>query len=198
MNEKKTRSIDLPAMDEVNTPAPKRINRAWAMLWRFTREILVLIVLMIAGVIAIKWWNTKDLLPTDGTMIQPFLMRTPDGVGMSITDFRGKVVLLHFWAPWCGVCKLEVDQLNGLYHELPPDTALVAVALDATVEQVATFVESEKVNYPVFLGDDEVGRQMQIRQFPTTYVLDRRGRIVNRDAGWSPKWNFRRMVTNVE
>ncbi|NUN12471.1 MAG: TlpA family protein disulfide reductase [Myxococcales bacterium] len=194
MTERKT----LPDVPEPAAPLPKRHHKMLGLLFRFVREIIILAVLMVIGLVAIKWWNSKDLLPTDGTLVEPFLIRTPDGVGKSIADFRGKAVLLHFWAPWCGVCKMEVRQLNSLHDDLPANAALVAVALDGSPEEVAAFVKAEGVRYPVYLGDDQVGRQMQIRQFPTTYVLNRQGRIIDRDAGWSPAWNYRRMLTGVE
>lgn len=194
MTERKT----LPDVPEPAAPLPKRRHKMLGLLFRFVREIIILAVLMVIGLVAIKWWNSKDLLPTDGTLVEPFLIRTPDGVGKSIADFRGKAVLLHFWAPWCGVCKMEVGQLNSLHDDLPANAALVAVALDGSAEEIAAFVKTEGVRYPVYLGDDQVGRQMQIRQFPTTYVLNRQGRIIDRDAGWSPAWNYRRMLTGVE
>lgn len=199
MIDKRPRPIDLPDITEGEVvPQRKNPGRVWTFVRRLLREMIWLTVLLAVGVVAVKWWNARDLLPANGVEIQPFLMRDMDGTGKSITDFRGKTVLLHFWAPWCGVCKMEVGRLNALNADLPDGAALVAVALDSTADDVAAFIKTHDVEYPVYLADDRVGKQLQIRQFPTTYALNRQGRIVARDAGWSPTWNFRRMLNSAD
>jgi len=109
-----------------------------------------------------------------------------DGRVLSLSQFRGKVVLLDFWATWCPPCMASLPELRTLYEELRPlGFEIVGVSLDESGEDLRRVVESYAVPWPIaFFGqrwDNPVANLYRVYQIPTTYLLDRRGIIRFRD-----------------
>lgn len=157
-------------------------------------EWLLVIGVGVGVLIGAKFWMARGLLPADGTASPDIGFIDLTGRDFLLSDFKGKPVLLHFWAPWCTVCKFEVDSLNDLNDSLNGRAAVVAIALRATEEDVATAVKNEGIRYPVYLGSEDIGYRMKVQQLPTTYVIDSEGRVVARDTGWSPSMRLHWML----
>jgi thiol-disulfide isomerase/thioredoxin len=104
-------------------------------------------------------------------------------------ELRGKVTLVTFFATWCMPCMLEVPVLNALEHELSPrGFEVVAIGMDLEGAKVLDpFVRGAQPSYRVLLADDAIRRGRspfgEVRQIPTTFLLDREGRIVLAYAG---------------
>ena len=81
--------------------------------------------------------------------------------------------------------------------ELPEGVEIAAVALNSAPDDVAAFARREQLPYPVYVGGGDVSHQLAITQFPTTYAVDAQGRIVARDAGWSPRWRLASMARDA-
>lgn len=136
--------------------------------------------------LALSSWQSRGALSDDGdTLAPPFALRTLDGRVTRLADFAGRGVLLHFWAPWCGVCRAEISMLSDLYAELPSDQALLTVVAADDEASVREFVRERRLNYPVLLGTPEVLAAYGISAFPTNYVIDSRGRIRSHTVGMS-------------
>lgn len=173
-----------PKSETLGGPRAAEKSRSGAL--RSLVEWVVVIALGLGAVVGVKYWMSSSLLPDDGTPAPPIRFVDLEDRTLSLADFRGKSVLLHFWAPWCSVCKMETSALNDLQADLPDDAVIVAVALRTTVEDVRAFMAAEGIQYPVYLAGDDIGYRMKIQQFPTTYSIDPEGRIRGRDTGWSP------------
>jgi thiol-disulfide isomerase/thioredoxin len=111
-----------------------------------------------------------------------------DGREHALGDLRGKAVLLHFWATWCGVCRMEFSGLNSLYRNLPRDTVLWSVVADGTDRaQIERFVREHDIRYPVLLADEATVQRFQVTSFPTNYYLDENGNLEQATVGMSTR-----------
>ncbi len=95
-----------------------------------------------------------------------FELQSLEGKNVKLSDFRGKAVLLNFWATWCGPCKIEMPWFVELQ------------------EDIAKFVRQMGVNYPILLGKEAVGESYGgVGVLPTTFFIDRDGKLVAREFG---------------
>ena len=115
-----------------------------------------------------------------------FELQSLDGKNVKLSDFRGKAVLLNFWATWCIPCKVEMPWFVELQKEYGPQGfQIVGVAMDdASTEDIAKFAHEMGVNYPVLLGKEAVGQSYGgVGVLPTTFFIDRDGKLVAREFG---------------
>jgi cytochrome c biogenesis protein CcmG/thiol:disulfide interchange protein DsbE len=115
-----------------------------------------------------------------------FTLKDGEGNDVSLADFRGKVVLLNFWATWCGPCKIEMPWFVEFQRKYKDQGfSVVAVSLDEEGwEVVRPFAEDMKLNFPVLLGDDELAERFGgVQALPTTFIIDKQGRIYNTHMG---------------
>ena len=125
-----------------------------------------------------------------------------DGDTLRFADFRGKTVLLNFWATWCGPCVVEIPDLIALQEELGHESfAVIGVSMDMTgIEDVKAFVESMNVNYPIGIDEGFVAEAFGgIFSLPTTYVIDKNGIIRQRTIGIFPAEAFKpHLISMIE
>ena len=115
-----------------------------------------------------------------------FSLQSLDGKTVRLSDFRGKPVVLNFWATWCGPCKIEMPWFVDLQKQYgPAGVQFLGVAMDdANPKDIAEFAESMKVNYPILLGKESVGDDYGGVQFlPETFFIDRNGKVVDKVFG---------------
>ena len=115
-----------------------------------------------------------------------FTLQSLDGKTVRLSDFRGKPVVLNFWATWCGPCKIEMPWFVDLQKEYgPAGLQFLGVAMDdASTKDIAEFAESMKVNYPILIGKESVGDDYGGVQFlPETFYIDRNGKVVDKAFG---------------
>ena len=121
-----------------------------------------------------------------GQTAPEFQLQTLDGKSMKLSDFRGKAVLLNFWATWCGPCKIEMPWFVELQKQYGPQgLQIVGVAMDdSSTEDIAKFGKEMGVNYPILLGKEAVGESYGgVGVLPTTFFIDRDGKFVGREFG---------------
>ena len=109
-----------------------------------------------------------------------FTLKDANGNSVKLSDFRGKVVLLNFWATWCGPCALEIPWFVEFQQQLKSrGLEVVGVSMDEEGwSAIKPFLAEHKVNYHVLLGDDSVSQLYGgIDSLPTTFIIDRDGRI---------------------
>jgi cytochrome c biogenesis protein CcmG, thiol:disulfide interchange protein DsbE len=96
-----------------------------------------------------------------------------------LVDFRGKVVLLNFWATWCAPCLTEMPTFNQWQKQYgPADLEVVGVSMDDVPADVVSLLARLKLNYPIVMGDEHLGAAYGgILGLPVTFLIDRRGRV---------------------
>jgi thiol-disulfide isomerase/thioredoxin len=166
-------------------PRQEAPARTAAQRWR-GRAVQALI--LVGAYVAISAWQERSTLSTSGDA--PTLQGvTLDGRELSLAQLRGKAVLVHFWATWCGVCRLELGSLNALHERLPANTVLLSVVADgADRAQLQAFAKEHEIRYPVLVADEDALQRYGVRAFPTNYYVDESGVIQDVTVGMSTRW----------
>jgi thiol-disulfide isomerase/thioredoxin len=114
-----------------------------------------------------------------------FKLNTLDGQPLSLASARGKVILLNFWATWCGPCRAEIPDLIALQAKYKDRLQIIGLVVDSDDEaELREIVRDEGINYPVAVSSDEVRFQYGgIAALPTSFVLDAQGRVVQKHVG---------------
>ena len=121
-----------------------------------------------------------------GKAAPDFTLATLDGNKVKLSDFRGKAVLLNFWATWCPPCKVEMPWFEQLQKQYASDGLVVlGVAMDdSEPATIAKFASDLGVNYPVLLGTDQVSDDYgDVQYLPTTFYIARDGTIMDKMTG---------------
>ncbi len=119
------------------------------------------------------------------TPAPPFSLHDPQGGRHQLQDYRGRVVIVNFWASWCVPCRRELPSMNRAWAELSTKgITMLAINLGDEVTAVKDFLSDFPIDFPVLL--DQQGRtsqEWQVRGLPTTFVLNPQGEIVYRVVG---------------
>ncbi len=138
-----------------------------------------------------------------GTAAAPFELRSLDGRTVQSHELAGKVVILNFWATWCGPCKDEMPALERLRRQLDPSrVVLLTVTTDLQREGIKQFLATMDVRVPVLFDEDQdVSRAYMVRALPTTVIIGRGGSLVGRAVGpreWDAPASLRLMQQLAE
>jgi cytochrome c biogenesis protein CcmG/thiol:disulfide interchange protein DsbE len=127
-----------------------------------------------------------------------FTLVDMNGRSVSLADFKGKVVILDFWATWCPPCKREIPDFIKLQSEYgSKGVQIVGIALDQP-NKVQAFVKDNGMNYPVLLGTDEVAAHYGgVEAIPTTFIIDKHGKIVTKYEGFRSKETFENQIKKL-
>jgi cytochrome c biogenesis protein CcmG/thiol:disulfide interchange protein DsbE len=126
-----------------------------------------------------------------------FTLKDMNGVDVSLASFKGKVILLNFWATWCGPCKAEIPSLVELQQEYGDKLVVLGLSVDDTVEKMRPYAVEYKINYPLLVGSgredvqDAFGPMWGI---PVSVIIDREGKIAKKHSGIGTKAQFEREI----
>lgn len=137
---------------------------------------------------------------TQGEPPPPFELTTLDGGSLALpTDLQGQVVVVRFWADWCPFCESEMRSIEPVYQRYRDQgLRLLAVNVRQDTETAAAFVKPLGISYEVLLdGDGAVARAYGVSGLPTTFFLDRQGRLATRILGESTPEVFERVVKGL-
>lgn len=122
----------------------------------------------------------------NGNSAPDFKLESTKGKTVKLSDYRGKIVILDFWATWCGPCRAGIPDLVELKKEYgPKGLEIIGISLDTqTKKNVVPFMNDYKINYPVVYGDLKVTNDFGgVASIPTTFIIDQNGDIVKQFIG---------------
>jgi len=173
-------------------------------MYRLQKIILAVVLasVLVSGLVMAG--GSVGCTPAQGTQIgnlaPDFQLSGLDGQTISLSDFRGKPVLINFWASWCNPCRAEMPFLQRM-HEEWADKGLVILAGDIgeSPSRVNKFVESFGLSFLVLLdARQEVAREYNIRSIPTTFFIDKNGKIQDMKIGaFSSKAEIERRLSKI-
>jgi peroxiredoxin len=128
-----------------------------------------------------------------------FRLKDINGRQVSLFDFRGKIVFLNFWTTWCPTCRIEMPSMEKLHQKFKyKDFAMVTINLQETASQVKAFFKVHKLTFTALLDSTgDVGTAFGIYQIPTTFILDKEGRIIAKAVG-PREWDSKKAIALFE
>jgi peroxiredoxin len=131
----------------------------------------------------------------EGTASIDFTLSDLSGKKVSLSQYRGKLVFLNFWATWCPPCRAEMPSMERLYQKLKGQGLVVlGVDLQENAKSVQKFVDEHKLTFPILLDSDgRVGTTYGARSIPTTYIIGRDGSALGGTIG-GREWDSPEMI----
>lgn len=122
-----------------------------------------------------------------------FTLKDMHGVDVNLASFEGKVLLLNFWATWCGPCRVEIPYLIELQKQYADDLVVLGVSVDDTAEKLKPYATEMQINYPLLIGSGRQDFQDAYGPFwgiPVTVFVGKDGRIHRKHSGIASKEQF--------
>ncbi len=141
--------------------------------------ICVLTLIAVPGYAESSPFEKMGVVPAKTFKSAPdFVLQNVQGETVKLSDFKGKVLLLNFWATWCAACKEEMASMQNLYSTVD-GVEVLAISIDRwNEERVQEYVKKNNLTFPVLLDQDqEVRKQYFVMGLPTSYLIDGEGKI---------------------
>ena len=149
---------------------------------------------------AIGLFALASQIPLFGNAAPAWELKDVNGNAVKLSDFKGKVVILDFWATWCPPCRAEIPHFVELQDKYGKQgLVIVGISLDeGGPGVVSSFVKANKMNYPIVMGNLDIAQQYGATDgIPTTFVIDRKGNIVSTHLGFTDPGTFESEIKNA-
>ena len=126
-----------------------------------------------------------------------FKLKDLDGKEVQLASFKGKVVLLNFWATWCGPCKAEIPGFVELQDKYRDQLTIIGYSVDDTAVLAKKYAAEYKMNYPILLGEgreDVQDAYGPIWGIPASFLIDKNGNVCRKHMGIAPKAVFEKEI----
>jgi thiol-disulfide isomerase/thioredoxin len=128
-----------------------------------------------------------------------FVLQDMDGKKVNLADFKGKPVLIDFWATWCPPCRDAIPAIEKL-HKMYSGKGLVVLGISLDQggwDEVKSFIAQYGITYPVLKGTDEVAAQYKVRTIPMLVIVDKEGKIYKRYLGFGDDEQIEKDIESV-
>ncbi|WJE44974.1 redoxin domain-containing protein [Bacillus halotolerans] len=151
--------------------------------------------ILLIGLAGYMCWNIyqqfskKEIGIEEGQQAPDFTLKTLSGERTSLSDVKGKKVLLNFWATWCKPCRQEMPAMEELQKE-HSDVAVIAVnftSAEKSEKQVQNFADTYHLTFPILIDKKGINADYNVFSYPTTYILDEKGVIQDIHIGTMTK-----------
>jgi len=168
---------------------------------RVTSAVVLLITALWAAYLLL-WPNTSKAAGTgiaNGVKAPEFELKTLDGKMVKLSDYKGKAVMINFWASWCGPCRAEMPTLQAVYKEFEAEGfVILAVNLNEPDLAVKSFQEKYGLTFPILMDKgDRVSKLYDIVPLPTSYFVDKNGVVQGKWTGEIKKEQLRTFVKKL-
>lgn len=173
-------------------------------IFRLMRPVVVIAALLISSVMDGEA-STSDLYARAGLSritgeldAPEFVLKTVDGQDLDRRALKGKVILVNFWATWCGPCKEEMPALERLRQKFPErEFEVLAITTDIQRKAIAAFSKTLELTFPILLDEaKEVSDLFGVRGLPTSVLIDSNGKLLARAVG-SRVWDGPEMIALI-
>jgi thiol-disulfide isomerase/thioredoxin len=126
-----------------------------------------------------------------------FTLKDMNGVDVKLASFKGKIILLNFWATWCGPCRSEIPSLVDLQKQYSKDLVVLGVSVDDPIEKLKPYATEMKMNYPVLVGngrEDVQDAYGPLWGIPVSVFIDRDGKIAKKHSGIASHEQFEQEI----
>ena len=145
--------------------------------------------------------NNVGCSETDRKANLNFVLKDIFGNDVTLSDYRGKVILLDFWATWCAPCRIEIPGFIELYDQYEKDgLEVLGISVDDPISTLLLYTEDMGMDYPVLIGDqrDDVKDAFgPLLGFPSTFLINREGMICHQHIGFTPKEKFEQEILEL-
>lgn len=138
---------------------------------------------------------------SDKVMAPDFALKDLDGNTVKLSDYRGKIVILNFWAVWCKYCKLEMPDLNELDKELKKgnDAVILAVDVQESADTVEKYLTSNDIGLKALLDEDgSVAQSYGVSGYPTTFAINPDGSVYTYISGQTDKETLQKIIDMIK
>lgn len=172
-------------MSSTEEKNPEQAITAKLSRWRW-QDIVYPLLLLILMYFGAQYWHQRDALSGEAPIVVGTLL---SGKTISLTAYRGKPVLVHFWASWCPICRFEQATIDALSE----DYAVLTIASQSgSADEVQDYVITHQVKAPVLVDESgDIARLYAVRAFPTSFIIDEQGQIADLEVGYTSEWGLR-------
>lgn len=166
--------------------------------WRLT----AMVGAGLAVAIQLPLTSRAETCDADGKLANlDFVLKDVGGQDVALSAYKGKVILLDFWATWCAPCRIEIPNFVDLYEKYRSSGFVVlGISVDDPVSALQSFTKQFKMSYPVLVGADRDDVKNAFGPpvgFPTSFVIGRDGKICASHTGFAPKEQFEQEVQSL-
>ncbi len=159
----------------MNTQTKKR--------WNY---LLIYVVLFLVIFLGASWWKSRDALSGN---LSNFNGKLLDGTPFTLADYTGKPILLHFWATWCPICELQIDNIQAISQDY---TVISIASWSEGKAAVNVYMQQNNLTFPVMLDDSgKLAQTFGLNGVPASFVVNRHGEIKFVETGYSTEYGLR-------
>lgn len=174
-------------------------NPAKPTLFNRLKKWLGIFALLVVGLIFIapdRFWSSGVAPNTERKAGKDFTLEKIDGGAWSSAEYRGRVVVVNYWATWCPPCRVETPGFVSFADEYKSrGVEVVGVTLDENLADVPPFVEKYQIKYPILLPGGDPNLSPEGISLPTTFLYDKNGKLAKKYVGIVTEWVLK---TDVE
>ncbi len=160
-----------------------RLKMLWSRRWfRIVAEVLLLLTVLFA----LRFYTQRDMISGSVPLLQGQML---DGGNYRFPPVPHKPILVHFWASWCPVCRLEEDAVQAISEDHP----VITIAMQSgDSEEVKGFMREHGLSFPVLNDPDGVlAGRFGVKAVPSSFVIDADNQIAFRETGYTTEWGLR-------